>query len=121
MNCPCCSGKTYEECCAPFHRKEKHAPTAEALMRSRYSAYAIPNGEYLMETTHPGKRKFHNKADMQEWGEMNQWTKLEIVRTPALNHVEFNMSFPTFRRCTTAGIMYQGILWSNQNQTKVQK
>ena len=41
MNCPCCSGKIYEECCAPFHRKEKHAPTAEALMRSRYSAYAI--------------------------------------------------------------------------------
>ena len=46
-----------------------------------------------METTHPGKRKFHNKADMQEWGEMNQWTKLEIVRTPALNHVEFKAYF----------------------------
>ncbi len=93
MNCPCCSGKSYEECCAPFHRKEKHAPTAEALMRSRYAAYAIPNGEYLMETTHPGKRKFHDKADMQEWGEMNQWVKLEIVRTPALNHVEFKAHF----------------------------
>lgn len=89
MNCPCCSGKPYEECCKPYHTGEKHAPTAEALMRSRFSAFAIPNGEYLMETTLPGKRKYHNKRDLQEWGEINEWTKLEIVQTPALNQVEF--------------------------------
>ncbi|QCX53643.1 YchJ family protein [Elizabethkingia sp. JS20170427COW] len=89
MKCPCCSGKSYEECCQPYHKMEKHAPTAEALMRSRFSAFAIPNGEYLMETTLPGKRKYHNKANLQEWGEINQWTRLEIVATPALNIVEF--------------------------------
>lgn len=89
MNCPCCSGKSYEECCKPYHTGEKHAPTAETLMRSRFSAFAIPNGEYLMETTLPGKRKYHNKRDLQEWGEINEWTKLEIIQTPALNHVEF--------------------------------
>jgi len=89
MNCPCCSGKSYEECCQPYHAGIAKAPTAEALMRSRFSAFAIPNGDYLMETTLPGKRKFHNKADLQEWGEINTWTKLEIVRTPALNQVEF--------------------------------
>ena len=61
MDCPCCSGKSYEECCKPYHTGEKHAPTAEALMRSRFSAFAIPNGEYLMETTLPEKRKYHNK------------------------------------------------------------
>ena len=33
--------------------------------------------------------KYHNKADLQEWGEINQWTRLEIVATPALNIVEF--------------------------------
>lgn len=89
MKCPCCSGKDYKDCCEPFHKMETHAPTAEVLMRSRFSAFAIPNAEYLMETTLPGKRKFHNKADLQEWGEINQWTKLEIVATPALNIVEF--------------------------------
>lgn len=89
MNCPCCSGKSYEECCRPYHLGEKHAPTAEALMRSRFSAFAIPNGGYLMETTFPEKRKFHNKIDLQEWGEINEWTKLEIVKTPAFNQVEF--------------------------------
>lgn len=89
MNCPCCSGKSYEECCKPFHKAEKHAPTAEALMRSRFSAFAIPNGEYLMETTLPAKRKFHNKEDLHEWGEINEWTKLEIIKKPTLNQVEF--------------------------------
>lgn len=89
MNCPCCSGKSYEECCKPFHNGEKHAPTSEALMRSRFSAFAISNGEYLMETTLPAKRKDHNKDDLQEWGEINEWTKLEIIQKPTLNQVEF--------------------------------
>ncbi|WP_294288962.1 YchJ family protein [uncultured Chryseobacterium sp.] len=89
MNCPCCSGKTYEDCCQPFHTGENNAPTAEALMRSRFSAFAIPNGDYLMETTFPGKRKYHNRKDLQEWGEINTWTKLEIINKPNANKVEF--------------------------------
>lgn len=89
MNCPCCSGKAYEDCCQPYHTGEKNAPTAEALMRSRFSAFAIPNGNYLMETTLPGKRKYHNRKDLQEWGETNTWTKLEIVDKPSANKVEF--------------------------------
>lgn len=89
MTCHCCSGKPYEDCCQPYHKKEKFPPTAEALMRSRFSAFAIPNGEYLWETTSPGKRKFHNKKSLQEWGEINDWTKLEIVDTTSMNKVEF--------------------------------
>ena len=89
MKCPCCSGKSYKDCCQPYHAKEKFPPTAEALMRSRFSAFAIPNGEYLWETTSPNKRQFHNKKDLQEWGEINQWTKLEIVDKPSANKVEF--------------------------------
>lgn len=41
MNCPCCSEKTYEECCKPYHNGEKNALTAEALMRSRFSAFGL--------------------------------------------------------------------------------
>ena len=89
MNCPCCSGKSYEECCKPFHTKTKSPQTAEELMRSRFSAFAIPNGEYLMDTTFPAKRKLHNKKDLQEWGEINDWTKLEIISKPTSNQVEF--------------------------------
>ena len=89
MNCPCCSGKSYEECCQPFHLNEKYASSAETLMRSRFSAFAIPNGDYLMKTTLPAKRRLHNTADLQEWGEINEWSKLEIVKIPNINQVEF--------------------------------
>lgn len=89
MNCPCCSEKLYENCCKPYHTKEKNTPTAEALMRSRFAAFAIPNGAYLYNTTLPAKRKFHNEVELQEWGEINQWKKLEIVSKPSLNQVEF--------------------------------
>ena len=43
-------------CCAPFHRDEHEAPTPEKLMRSRYAAYALGRGAYLVKTlakTHP--------------------------------------------------------------------
>ncbi len=89
MNCPCCSDLAYGDCCKPYHCGEKSAPSAEALMRSRYSAFAIPNADYLMETTLPSKRKFHNKEDLQVWGEINEWLKLEIVQKPSKDQVEF--------------------------------
>ncbi len=89
MNCPCCSGKTYGQCCQPYHADRHDAPTAESLMRSRFSAFAIPNGVYLMETTLPSKRKHHSKQGLQEWGETNTWTKLEIIAKPAADQVEF--------------------------------
>lgn len=89
MICPCCSAKDYNECCHPYHSGEENAPTAEALMRSRYAAFALKNADYLYNTTLPGKRKFHPKKELKEWAEINIWTKLEILRTPALDVVEF--------------------------------
>ncbi|MFM9834530.1 MAG: YchJ family protein [Methylophilaceae bacterium] len=51
-NCPCESGKSYQECCEVFHLGSP-APTAEALMRSRYSAYVFGLESYLLRTWHP--------------------------------------------------------------------
>ena len=86
--CPCCSGKLYEECCELFHSKKEFPKTAEELMRSRYAAFAIPNGDYLWETTLPNKRKFHHKTDLKNWGKENTWTKLEIIKSSE-KEVEF--------------------------------
>ena len=91
--CPCCSEKNYKDCCKPFHNREQYAPTAEALMRSRYAAFAIPNAAYLMNTTLPAKRKLHNEAELDEWARINDWTKLEVIGTPSLNQVEFKAYF----------------------------
>ncbi|MGA9520218.1 MAG: YchJ family metal-binding protein [Myxococcaceae bacterium] len=51
--CPCSSGRRYSECCAPFHKGLKEAPTPSELMRSRYSAFALKQVDYLWRTLHP--------------------------------------------------------------------
>ncbi|MDE0572081.1 YchJ family metal-binding protein [Demequina sp. B12] len=51
--CPCGSGETYSACCRPYLRREAEAPTAEALMRSRYTAYVRRDAAYLEHTWHP--------------------------------------------------------------------
>jgi SEC-C motif-containing protein len=52
-DCPCGSGAPYRACCAPFHRSEREAPDATALMRSRYAAFATKEIEYLWRTLDP--------------------------------------------------------------------
>jgi SEC-C motif-containing protein len=49
-DCPCFSGARYAACCAPFHRGEREATSPEQLMRSRYAAFALGLGEYLVLT-----------------------------------------------------------------------
>ncbi|MCH1865821.1 hypothetical protein MJ876_04735 [Nocardioides sp. CFH 31398] len=53
--CPCDSGLPYGGCCGPLHRG-RVAETAEALMRSRYSAYALGETDHLWRTWHPRTR-----------------------------------------------------------------
>lgn len=54
-HCPCQSGHAYAACCARYHQGIA-APTAEALMRSRYSAYLSENERYLLDSWHPTTR-----------------------------------------------------------------
>ena len=75
--CPCQSGKTYTQCCRPYH-DGKAAPTAEALMRSRYSAYVLRNGAYLHRSWHVSTRP--NKKSLLQLPP-TEWLGLEIVRT----------------------------------------
>ncbi len=53
-DCPCTSGLRYRDCCRPFHQREREAPTPEALMRSRYAAFARKDAAYLLHTLHAG-------------------------------------------------------------------
>ena len=76
MNCPCCSGKLYEECCGEVFILKRVSKTAEELMRSRYAAFAIPNGEYLCKPHCPAKENSMTKVNWS-WGKENTWTKLK--------------------------------------------
>ena len=78
VQCPCDSGATYEACCAPFVRGGEIAPTAEKLMRSRYSAFANAEEEYLLVTWHPKTRPSKVRLDSEQ-----KWIGLAIKSTEA--------------------------------------
>ncbi len=50
-------------------------------MRSRYSAFATAEIEYILRSTHPSTRKFHDSAAIERWATESRWQKLEIVST----------------------------------------
>ena len=75
--CLCGSGIDYHQCCKPFHVGEKLPATAEALMRSRYTAYAMHNASYLQETWDFTRRP--EKIDFST--ENIDWLRLEITDT----------------------------------------
>lgn len=62
--CPCGSQKKFKKCCKVFHEGEK-PKTALELMKSRYSAFAASNANYLMETTHEDNPE--HTYDLENW------------------------------------------------------
>jgi SEC-C motif-containing protein len=54
--CPCGSNKKFSDCCARYLEGNEPAPTAEALMRSRYTAYTLLREDYLLATWHSSTR-----------------------------------------------------------------
>lgn len=78
--CPCGSQLNYTECCEPFHKGEA-APTAEQLMRSRYSAFEKGQLQYLSDTLTDESRKDYSQEETENWAAAAKWTRLEIVNT----------------------------------------
>ena len=76
--CPCGSGKYLPECCGRVHAGEP-APTAEALMRSRYSAYALGRIDYLIATTLPAQQAGMDRAAIEEWSLQSKWLELNVL------------------------------------------
>lgn len=81
--CPCGTEKSYESCCAPYIKGDKTAPTAEALMRSRYSAYTKQAIDYVEATHDPSSPDDFDKAAAKQWSENTEWLGLEIKKTEA--------------------------------------
>ncbi len=76
--CPCGSQTPYAQCCEPFHVQGK-APTAEALMRSRYSAFALKLVPYLVATTHPDARTKTLKEEISLTCKRLVWIHLDVL------------------------------------------
>ncbi|MDI5920364.1 YchJ family protein [Halomonas sp. LR5S13] len=73
--CPCGSGLPLAECCGRHHAGEP-APTPQALMRSRYSAFALNLTDYLLASWHPDTRPVSLLPD-----ETTRWVALEILES----------------------------------------
>ena len=75
--CPCGSGLAYAACCEPLHEGAQ-AETAEALMRSRFSAFALGLEGYLLSSWHPSTRPASLGLDPEV-----VWRRLQLVDTVA--------------------------------------
>jgi SEC-C motif-containing protein len=74
--CHCGSGRPYEACCGRLHSGAEIAPTAETLMRSRYSAYVLKLADYLLATWHPDTRP----VELDLSADDTKWLGLEVKK-----------------------------------------
>jgi len=78
--CPCGSEKSYPTCCGIFHQGLKLPPTAEALMRSRYSAFALNNLSYIKNTMQGKAAQRFSEDDSNENQNRHHLLGLEVIR-----------------------------------------
>ena len=81
MTCYCGSERPYEECCSPFLHGEAKPDTAEALMRARYTAYAVQNIDYVAATNDPDTADPMDRESAAKWSRDSEWDGLDIVAT----------------------------------------
>lgn len=79
--CPCGSGRPLAECCGPRHDGSKPAETPEALMRSRYSAYTLGLGDYLVRTQAKSIQA-GAAEELGRWGKSVYWLGLTVQEAP---------------------------------------
>jgi SEC-C motif-containing protein len=71
--CPCGSNVSYGRCCKPLHQGAK-AASAEALMRARFSGFALQLSDYLLTSWHTDKRPEHIELEPD-----THWRRLKII------------------------------------------
>ena len=83
--CPCRKSApaklSYAECCQSYVEGSAQAPTPEALMRARYSAFAVGAIDYLIDTVAPEARDDMERSSLEAWSRDSEWLGLDIVET----------------------------------------
>ncbi|MDF1757049.1 MAG: YchJ family metal-binding protein [Legionellaceae bacterium] len=94
QDCFCGSKSSFHSCCEPYILGEKAASTPEKLMRSRYSAYAIANTEYIKQTMQGKALLGYNVEDSKKWASKVIWLGLQVhnayFETKEKGFVEFS-------------------------------
>ena len=101
MLCPCGSERAYSTCCQPIIMAEKPAKNPEQLMRSRYSAYANKQAEYIYLTYAHSSKDEQSLDDIAQWAAHTKWLKLVIhhssdYQKDLANHKNAQVEFSAF-------------------------
>ena len=72
---------SYAACCARYIEEKLPAPSAEALMRSRYTAFARGDIDYLVNSLAPESRYDFDRKAITHWSRNSQWLRFEILST----------------------------------------
>ncbi|MCF2860054.1 YchJ family protein [Pseudoalteromonas sp. SMS1] len=94
--CFCGQAQPYEQCCQKFISGQRQPETAELLMRSRYSAYCMKEGNYIVQTYAQEKRHEHTTEDILLFANQVEFVNLEIIDTnhdDNFQYVEFKASY----------------------------
>jgi SEC-C motif-containing protein len=83
-NCPCGQPFLYENCCEPYLKLTKMAPSPLVLMRSRYTAYVLENEAYLLATWHRTTRP--EALNLANNPIKTKWIRLEILDSTQQTH-----------------------------------
>ncbi len=81
MICYCNSAEEFSNCCKPIIEGKKIAETAEMLMRSRYSAYANNNIQYILDTYAEETRPADDINELSEASKTTEWKELEVLNS----------------------------------------
>jgi len=104
--CPCGSGKKYKECCFRYH-KGANPKNALLLMKSRFSAYAAGDANYIIKTTH--KNSPHYEEDRLQWiKEIKKFSKSNFKKLEIIEFTENeNEAFVEFKAYIDDNIMHE--------------
>lgn len=92
-NCYCGSEKSYTDCCSLYIDSDEHAPTPEALMRSRYSAYCQAKVDYIAATMAGKASLDFNPSSAAKWANEADWLGLTVVATKQIDPEHGVVSF----------------------------
>ncbi|WP_153913176.1 YchJ family protein [Shewanella sp. TC10] len=81
LSCPCDKPSNYIDCCQPYHLGHKSAENVESLMRSRYSAFALHEFQYLLDTHHPDYINGLTLQVLAKGANETQWLGLDVVQS----------------------------------------
>jgi SEC-C motif domain protein len=81
VTCPCGNGESLETCCGPYIDGSRRPETAEALMRSRYTAFATGNVDYILETHDPEREGDIDRSGTETWAKKSEWLGFELIKS----------------------------------------